>query len=368
MHSGDQFKYTDILKNIAEDFTQVYFIYHPGKDQFIFIHPAFRKIWDISEAEVLQSAASVLTYLHPDDTKFVHEQYNRLLQDQVPKKIDFRIINASRQTRWIMVSASVYKAKNTDEMCIGGFMCDISKTKEYLETTLNFNAKKNATLEILSHDLATPFTNIQGVVEMMEQQVQEGNMDIGKMIDYIKQDAKRGSDLIRDFVGNEFLESSEIVLYKERFDIKSKIKDMMQDYKRGETLVAKQFIFQAPPEPVYVYMDQLKFMQVLNNLISNAIKFTYDDGNITITLEDRGESTYYSLQDNGIGIPEEMQPFIFDKFTKARRQGVRGEKSVGLGMSIIKNIVALHQGKVWVDSQEGEGTTVHIEVPKLPEN
>jgi len=364
MSTTKQFDYTSILKKIAEDFKQVYFVYHPENNKLIYVHPSFRKIWEISEESVQQNPQSLLTYIHPEDIKFVEEQYRKLLQDQVPKQIDFRIISASQNTKWITVSAAVYRSEEDNGICLGGFAFDISQTKEYLNNTLNFNAKKNATLEILSHDLATPFTNIQGIIDIMEQQVQEGDLDISPMINYIKQDAKRGSDLIRNFVGNEFLESSQVVLYKERFDIKEKLQIMLDDYKRGESLVAKQFIFKASAEPVYVEVDQLKFMQVLNNLISNAIKFTHENGIINITLEDRPESTFYSVQDNGIGIPQAMHSHLFDKFSPARREGVQGEKSVGLGMSIIKNIVALHQGKVWFISEEGKGSTFFIEIPK----
>jgi len=364
MSTDDQFDFTHILKRIAEDFVQVYFIYHPENNKLIYVHPSFRKIWEINEESVLQNPGLLLTYIHTEDLKFVQEQYYKLMQDEVPKQVDFRIIDAFQNNKWITVSAAVYRLEENKDIFIAGFAYDITKTKEYLNNTLNFNAKKNATLEILSHDLATPFTNIQGVITMMEEQVQEGNMEIGQMIAYIKEDAKRGSDLIRDFVGNEFLESSQITLYKERFDIKIKIQAMMVDYNRGESLVAKQFIFNAPQEPVYVELDQMKFMQVLNNLISNAIKFTHDDGIITITLEDRGESTFFSVQDNGIGIPSEMQPTLFDKFTKARREGLRGEKSVGLGMNIIKNLVKIHGGKIWFKSKEGEGSTFYIEIPK----
>ncbi|WP_115375869.1 sensor histidine kinase [Adhaeribacter pallidiroseus] len=78
----------------------------------------------------------------------------------------------------------------------------------------------------------------------------------------------------------------------------------------------------------------------------NAIKFTPDQGTIALTLEERESTIFITVADNGIGIPESVQATLFDKFTKARRPGIRGEKSVGLGMSIIKNIVELHDGRI----------------------
>ncbi|WP_255897514.1 sensor histidine kinase [Rufibacter sediminis] len=170
--------------------------------------------------------------------------------------------------------------------------------------------------------------------------------------------------MIRDFVNNEFLESSQVELHRERIDLVERIKTMMEDYEQNGGMVAKRFVTQVPGTPVYLYLDEMKFLQVMNNLISNAIKFTQDDGTITVKVEDQGSSAYLAVSDDGVGIPEAMHPILFDKFTKARRPGIRGEKSVGMGMSIIRNIVELHGGRIWFESQEGVGSTFHLEIPK----
>ncbi|MBJ6142209.1 sensor histidine kinase KdpD [Hymenobacter sp. BT559] len=97
-------------------------------------------------------------------------------------------------------------------------------------------------------------------------------------------------------------------------------------------------------------MDINKFQQVINNLVSNAIKFTPDKGRITVQLTRQGQQAVITIADDGVGIPILMQPVLFDKFTKARRPGIRGEKTTGLGMSIIRTIVELHQGDISFES------------------
>ena len=92
-------------------------------------------------------------------------------------------------------------------------------------------------------------------------------------------------------------------------------------------------------------------MQVINNLISNSIKFTPDGGEITVSLEEKENTVLITVADTGIGIPEKYHDTLFDKFTRARRPGIKGEPSVGLGMSIIKTIVEWHQGTIWFESQ-----------------
>ncbi len=105
---------------------------------------------------------------------------------------------------------------------------------------------------------------------------------------------------------------------------------------------------------------------MITNLISNSIKFTHDDGVITVRVEDKEErgTVLISVADNGIGIPNKYHTSLFDKFIRARRPGLRQEASIGLGMSIIKTIVEWHKGKIWFESKENEGTTFYVQILK----
>ena len=105
-------------------------------------------------------------------------------------------------------------------------------------------------------------------------------------------------------------------------------------------------------------------MQVLTNLISNALKFTPDMGNISITLTDQDKDILITVRDTGVGIPKDLQPYLFEKFTRAGRPGIKGEPSIGLGMSITKTIIDWHNGQIWFESEENKGTTFYIKIPK----
>ena len=180
----------------------------------------------------------------------------------------------------------------------------------------------------------------------------------------IKETSTRGITLIRDFVKQEFLESADVELIKTRVELVSKIQQVIEQYKLSEQNIAKTFHFSSSKEKIYAEIDEVKFMQVINNLISNAIKFTYDGGVITTRIEDKNKSVVISIQDDGIGIPEHLREGLFEKFTKATRPGIKGEPSVGLGMSITKTIVEWHDGTIGFESKENKGTTFYIEIPK----
>jgi two-component system sensor histidine kinase VicK len=350
------------IQQLFQRTRQVIFLYDLGLHRF-YTNAAFEKMFGFSIEILNTDAGSTVQYIHPDDRQYVMDYYSLLISGETKETLEFRMQTPEKKQKWICLTAFLLDEKG--RKAIGGFADDVTPIKEYNANLLKYNASKNSTLEILSHDLAAPFATIRGMASLIERKVQKYNDPvISDFLTHIKESSKRGTDLIRDFVNQEFLESSQVVVHKKRVDIGELLHDLITTYQRGEVLIPKKFEIVAPQEPVYVEIDEMKFMQVLNNLISNSIKFTQDDGTITLRVEDFEHSTIISVADNGIGIPEKMQPYLFDKFTRARRPGIKGEKSTGLGMSIIKTIVELHQGKIWFESKEDAGSTFYIEVPK----
>lgn len=112
-----------------------------------------------------------------------------------------------------------------------------------------------------------------------------------------------------------------------------------------------------------VKIELLKFQRVLENLISNSLKFTKQGGSIVLRTFVDGTKAMIEVEDDGIGIPAGLQSSVFDQFTRAKRQGLNGEQATGLGMSIAKVIVELHKGKIGIQSEEGKGTKCIIEIP-----
>ncbi len=352
-----------LLEQIANIFAQAYFVFDQQSGQFVYWNQAFATLFGVSDTEPEAVMTHIFSVIHPADSSFLVEQYHKTKDLVTQEDIEFRISQPGQAFQWICLNLTLL---GTDKnQLLGGYAQDITKKKEYLQNILKFNSKKNSTLEILSHDLAAPFANIEGMVNLLLPEISATEGVAQELVQYIKDNAMKGSDLIRDLIDNEFMESAEVVLQKERVNITHEITVMMENYYSiGSSLLSKNFTVLLPQTPIYIYVDAMKFMQVLNNLISNAIKFTQDEGTIQMAVEDQEFTTLISVSDNGIGIPKELQPQLFDKFTSSRRVGIRGEKSVGLGMSIIKTIVELHHGKVWFESEEGAGTTFFIEVPK----
>lgn len=353
----------DILQQIAAYPDQVFFIYNIGLKKIEYINSAYSHLFEKNPAIINDDLFSLLAIIYPDDRQFVEQQYYQLTNNFERKSIEFRIVLPNNSIKWISLHAYLIM-KRKKKQAIAGFVEDITTEKENEENASKFSMKKNSILEILAHDLTGPIGVMQNIASLIKEQAKD-NPRINEYTMLIEQICKRNIDMIRNLIQTEYLASSEIEVTLERIDLVYKISLIIGEYRRSEDKLGKTFTLTSSSEKIFVEVDEIKFSQVINNLIGNAIKFTPDGGIISINIEDQPHAVLISLKDNGIGIPQHVQPFLFDRFTKARRQGLKGEETTGLGMSITKKMVELHRGKIWFESKENQGTTFFIEIPRI---
>jgi two-component system sensor histidine kinase VicK len=345
----------------TESADQIFFAYDIAAQKFSFLNPAFEKLWHKTRRSVLENPAALLKSIHPEDKQHVEQIYRELLEGAIIKDVEFRLVLRDKTERWICVKPQLLG----EELILTGSADDITAQKEYNDYLKKYSDKKNSILNILSHDLAGPLGMIHNLSTMLEEDMKSnGNKEVHQMIGLIEKSSKQGMQLIQEFIKQEFMESASVELIKRRVNLVQAIREIMDEYQLTQQLTGKTFHFLPASDKIYLELDDSKFMQAINNLISNAIKFTPDRGTITLTLEEKGETVLIQVADTGIGIPQKYHATLFDKFTRARRTGIKGEPTVGLGMSIIKTIVEWHQGKIWFESQENKGTTFFIELPK----
>lgn len=350
--------YLDILAKGAD---QVAFAYEITSNKFAYLNPAFERIWHTSRKRIQTNPRLLVKMVHPEDALHVQQAYQELLAGKLISSIEFRILLHDRTERWVSVKPRLLKDK-----VVIGYANDVSAQKEYADLLKKHSDKKNSILNIISHDLVGPLGNIHTLTQLLKEDFRYvKNEDIQETIDLIEQSSKQGLHLIQNFIKQEFLESANVKLIKRRVDLVQATRESMDEYLHAQKMLKKRFRFLTTSKSIYLELDDDKFMQAINNLISNAIKFTPEGGEITVALEEKESSVLIKVADTGIGIPQKYQAALFEKFSPARRTGIKGEPSVGLGMSIIKTIVEWHQGKIWFESQENKGTTFYIEIPKI---
>ncbi|MEJ8802088.1 PAS domain-containing sensor histidine kinase [Pontibacter sp. H249] len=364
MHRMNENKVNEIFGKLIRQTNKVLFVYDVEASSFIFLNDAFNQIWESTKESVLTDPVILFKTIHPNDREYLEKEYHELLSGILKQDIECRIILPNKEVKTLLLTPHLIKNSEGNRF-IAGILDEITEVKDNIRNLERFAAKKNSVLEILSHDLAGPLANIQALAEMLSESTSSyENKEVQHVVQIIRKSSAQSVKLIRDFVQQEFLESANAGMFKRRVDLVEKIGEIIEQYKAGENLINKNFKLSTPNKPVFAYIDQDKFMQVINNLISNAIKFTHDDGLIATEIEEQDEGILITIRDNGIGIPERYHDELFDKFTRARRPGLRGEPSTGLGMSLIKTIVEWHEGRIWFESEENKGTAFYIKMPK----
>ncbi|SHK08785.1 PAS domain-containing sensor histidine kinase [Hymenobacter psychrotolerans] len=353
-----------LFRPLAERSQLLYYIYHLETRRFLYVSPAYETITSRPAAAVNDDLPDLLALVHPDDKAYADGCLRHLLRGSFLEDVELRLLHPDGRIQWLCCTAA--RVSEADgRTYLSGTIQDTTSAREYRENADRFNKKKNATLEILSHDLAGPFVMMQQLAEFVGEKVvplQDEMLD--GMLRVMKNTCQDSVTLIRDFVDNEFMESANVDLKIERVDLVAELREVLEEYQRSEVNLAKNFLFRPASPRIYVELDNNKVMQVINNLVSNAIKFTPDGGRIEVSVAEEPSRVLITVADSGIGIPEHLMPVLFERFTPARRPGLRGEKTTGLGMSIIKSIVELHKGRIQCQSVENQGTTFTIELPR----
>jgi two-component system sensor histidine kinase VicK len=358
--------YLALLRPFIARSQAVQFVYHLASQRIVYVSEAYEQVVGDPIEHVNEDLPRWVQRLHPDDRQLLRQRLEEAQPEEMVENIELRIMQPNGGTQWLCFSACrVLDSDGQDYLT--GRLEDITKVKENGINAEKFNTKKNATLEILAHDLVAPLALLQQLTGFLADEVQADQSSVTQqLLTLMQRTCTQSVALIRDFVDNEFLESSSVVLNLKRTDMVVWSRTLIEEYQQSEAHMHLRFEYQAPEHPLYVEVDINKFQQVLNNLLSNAIKFTPDGGCIALSLTQEAEHVVITVADTGLGIPAHLLPVLFDKFTKARRPGLRGEHTTGLGMSVIQTLVHLHRGRITVDSKEGQGTTVRIELPSLP--
>jgi len=230
----------------------------------------------------------------------------------------------------------------------------------------NANDIKNSVLSVVAHDLRSPLSSIKMANELIKYNLADPKNDDGENLAYSKMIdgyADRGLALITDLMDAAELSKETVTLSKEKIEIVSFISELVLSENVSAKTKNIEIQLEKPDFEQVLSINTSKIARVLNNVISNAIKFTAKGGKIYVKITSTKKNLVISVRDTGIGIPDKFKDIIFEKFTTAGRRGTNGEKSLGLGMSISKKIIELHNGKIWFDSTENVGTTFYIELP-----
>lgn len=220
---------------------------------------------------------------------------------------------------------------------------------------------KTRMIRMASHDLKNPLSRITGYADLI---LMRDNLNdrVTKFTRYIAQAGEEMAQIINDILDLEQLRDG-VVPY-ESIDFAKLVREIITRHEPDAERKAQTLTDRVSTNALQVQGNYRQLSQVVSNLLSNAIKYTPEDGSVSVILEDSKTATLQlAIRDTGYGISKEAQAELFTPFYRVRTKDTAHISGTGLGLSLVKSVVEKHNGRVWVESQEGEGSTFFVELP-----
>ncbi|MCI5060907.1 MAG: ATP-binding protein [Alphaproteobacteria bacterium] len=348
----------------------------PVGSQSLELSDEIYRIFGVNRGEFTPTLDNVNDMIHEDDSGRMLQVFERAIIEQKDYDMDFRLNGHDTKTRYIRCEGRCDTDAEGDVIALYGIMQDITDImkreqdlRQAKESVERAYTAKTQFLANMSHELRTPLNAIIGFSEMMKQQLL-GPIGTEKYLEYIDGILESGEhllDLISDILDMSKIEAGKYELSVEKFNL-SKIVRLAVHMMEGRAIDAHlKLHIDLCDEDCQIVADRRAVMQVILNILSNAIKFSKEAGTISITLTKNDGHYQLDIEDQGIGIPSDKIEDITKPFEQAENDYTREYEGSGLGLAITKELVELHGGKLSIHSQLGMGTVVSITLPdQLP--
>ncbi len=327
--------------------------------------------WDLElDNEGVISREDWLKTIHPDEhervLKYGADYKNGLIEEY---NLEYRGVTKDDEEIWLLsTGAVVERDKENKPIRMVGIVRDITKDKIYQESLKLAKTQaeeamrmKSEFLANMSHEIRTPLNAIIGFIDLLkEQETNEERLDY---INTVSTSSKNLVGIINDILDFSKIESGKLSIEHIDFDTQKEFnmpKKLFQAKADEKDIQLHTFFKEVPP---YLKSDILRIKQIINNLFSNAIKFTPNGKNITLSVEYKENELHVAVKDEGIGIKPDKLQSIFEAFSQEDVSTTRKYGGTGLGLSISSRLVKLLGGELKVESTLGEGSTFYFKIP-----
>ena len=307
----------------------------------------------------------ILEFSHPDhhaDWEFLQQ---RLWSHKLPSfKLETCLVRTDGTSFWCQVTS--IRFPDGDEELGYTQLEDISDRRALEESLKRTYDAQETIVHLVTHDLRAPIGHIQLLTDLLQRQLETAQLltdkapESARYLALIRRACTDAYKLLQDVLLLGSLEASH--LKKAPTSLNTLLQDRLAAFQLSAQEKGLALVLDLPPQALQANLNADVFGRVVDNLVSNALKFTPAGGCVTVQLQEQADRTLLTVRDTGIGIPEALQADLFEKFSPSARPGVGGEAATGLGMFITRHIVQLHRGKLWVESWEGAGTCFFVEL------
>jgi signal transduction histidine kinase len=235
---------------------------------------------------------------------------------------------------------------------------------------LQLNQEKNEFLGIVSHDLKSPLTGILGFAQLLKHYKADfSEVEVNEFVEGVETNVKQMLDLIENLLDVNRLETGKMTFTLKAIDLGVCVFEALYRYRVEAELKKICLHFELPQGQYLVCADERAVKQILDNIISNALKYSFKEKNIYIGLMVMDESIRCQVRDEGQGLTDKDKEQLFQKFTRLSAKPTGGEHSTGLGLSIVKKLVEAMNGRVWAESNgKDQGSTFTVELPSYQQS
>lgn len=359
----------DYYKEILDELPCGVFAYTVKEHRIFHLNKSALKIFHIDDLEDAQSKMYSIfkKFEYPDLTT-----NDRLIALRTHDgSVDFEVIINPKESYEVhaLAKSKVFKNPNGERIIITIFL-DVSNMvmlKKALEQAKEGSAAKSAFLFNMSHDLRTPLNAIIGFSELMKSHWEDSKIS-RNYLEKIDESSQYLLSLINNILEMSKIESGKEELKEKPWDIYTSCDNLLQFFEPDIRQKNQTLNYAVNIKHNMILTDSLKIREIYVNLMSNAIKYTNEGGTISFSLEEiereEGLSDYKAIvQDTGIGISKDYLPHIFENFSRQKTSSKSGIIGTGLGMPIVKKLVDLMHGTISIESEEGKGTTVVVNLP-----
>ena len=335
-----------------------------------FVSPQIEALTGYAVAEWLENPDLFPTILHPDDRDRVLADLGRLKRGETDRiDQEYRIVRPDGSLVWLHdVAVNVRDDRGRVEYA-QGYVHDISARKERDEMLEYENERlreverlKDDLISLVSHELRTPLTSVVGYVDLIVEDDLESRDDTLAYLEVVKRNAERLQRLVGDLLFCAQMDAGRFSILEEPLALGVVLTDAMAAARPAAEAAGVTLELDLPELP-QLNGDRARLAQVVDNLVSNAIKFTPGGGTVTVRAAEADGEVRVEVSDTGIGIPASEQEALCTRFFRTSTATQRAIQGTGLGLSITKAIVEAHGGTLCFTSVEGEGTTFAFTLP-----
>ncbi|MBM7569787.1 ATP-binding protein [Aquibacillus albus] len=315
------------------------------------------------KSEVVVSNPPAKKFL--EDWNYENNLSKNILPDEL-KELLTEVIDKEKETsrevfiqgrNWVIIMTPLY-----DQDYVRGVVAvlrDMTEDRKLDQLREDFIAN-------VSHELRTPISMLQGYSEAIVDDIAESTEEKNELAKIIHEESLRIGRLVNELLDLARMKAGQISLNLEKVQVNMFINRIVRKFQGLAEEKNIMLVHYVDSNVDILRIDADRIEQVLINLIDNAINHTSHDGKVIVNTHDKDQFIEFEIKDNGLGIPQEDLPFVFERFYKAdkSRKRTEGKAGTGLGLAIAKNIVEAHQGTITVQSKQGDGTTFIFRIPK----